>query len=249
MRDHGLAHQERALEIDVEHEVPGLFRHFPEQAAISAVRCGGVVDEHVDVIESGERLLDEALGVGGATHVTDECEHASADLLDLLREALEALPAETDFLQPFLVLVPRAAACDVGRDDVGARARERDRDRAADPARPRTPGDQHDLSIEFAHRRALLARDDGMTVTPSAQGARPTRVGERAPHAQRSAGEHKATAPSRSRPFRRNTNPSPAWKRESGRDLATRRPIIADQESSMGALRSSPAAIGELAVP
>ena len=122
------------------------------------MRRGRVVDEHVDVIEPPQRLRDEALRIGGATHVSDDREDAAPEALDLVREALEALPAETEFLQPFLVLVSRAPARDVGRDDIGAHACERDRDRAADPARPRTPGDQHDLSIEFAHRKALLTR-------------------------------------------------------------------------------------------
>src|SRR5439155_614368 len=36
-RDHGAAHQERALEIDVEHEVPRVFRHFPQQPVTSTI--------------------------------------------------------------------------------------------------------------------------------------------------------------------------------------------------------------------
>src|SRR6266436_5739889 len=46
--------------------------------------------------ESRQRLRDEALGVGGATHVAHEREDAAPQALDLRGQALEPLPALTD---------------------------------------------------------------------------------------------------------------------------------------------------------
>src|SRR4030095_14403378 len=149
--DHGTAHQVRPLQIHVEHEVPRLFRRLPDQAAIGAVGRGAVVADHVAAADPSERLRDEALGVGGAAHVADRRVHAAAQTLDLAGQALEALPADADLLEPLLVLVARSARRDVGGDDVRAGARERERDRAAHPAHAATSGDQHDLSVEFAH--------------------------------------------------------------------------------------------------
>jgi hypothetical protein len=157
VRDHGAAHQERALEIDVEHEVPRLFRHFPDEPAIRAVRRGRVVDQHVDAAEALERLLDEPLGIGGSAHVADQREDAASELLDLGGEALEPFPARADLLQPLVVLVAGPIGRDVGRDDVGASPRERDRKRAADSAYPSAPGDQHAPALEFAHGNASSA--------------------------------------------------------------------------------------------
>ena len=119
------------------------------------MRRRGVVDEHVDPAEPPERLGDEALGVGGAAHVADRRVHAATQALDLGDQALEALPADADLLEPLLVLVARPARRDVGGDDVGAGAGERDREGAAHPAHATASGDQHDLSVEFAHGIAL----------------------------------------------------------------------------------------------
>src|SRR5436853_178689 len=134
VRDHGSAHQERALEVHVEHEIPRLFRYLPDQASIGAVGCRRVVDEHVDAAEPRERLGDEAFGIGGAAHVAHEREGAASQALDLRGQALEPLPALTDLFEPLLVLVPRPADRDIGRGDIRPRAGERDGQCAADPA-------------------------------------------------------------------------------------------------------------------
>jgi hypothetical protein len=158
VRDCGTAHQERPLQVDVDDEVPGFLRHVPEQTPIGTVGGGGIVDEHIDATESRERVRDEALGVGCAAHVSHQREDAAPQILDLPGQALETLPAETDFREPLLVLVSRAAAGHVRRDDIGTRACERDAHGPAHPLRSRTSCDQHDLAVEFAHRRNLLAR-------------------------------------------------------------------------------------------
>src|SRR3989441_950402 len=158
VRDHGAAHQERALEIDIDDEVPRLLWHLPEQATIGTVRGGGVVDEHIDAAEPREGVRDEALRVGRAAHVADHREGTTPEALDLPGQALEALPPEPYFREPLLVLVPRPAGRHVRHDDIGARAGERDGNRAPHPLRPRTSSDQHDLAFEFAHRKNLLTR-------------------------------------------------------------------------------------------
>src|SRR4029453_3618961 len=79
----------------------------------------------------------------------------SPQALDLGGQALEPLPALTDLLEPLLVLVASPGGRDIGRGDVGPRARERDGEGAADPAHPSTPGDQDALSIEFVHGQPL----------------------------------------------------------------------------------------------
>src|SRR5712691_6908294 len=138
VRDHGAAHQERALEIDIDDEVPRLLWHLPEQATIGTVRGGGVVDEHIDAAEPREGVRDEALRVGRAAHVADHREGTTPEALDLPGQALEALPPEPYFREPLLVLVPRPAGRHVRHDDIGARAGERDGNRAPHPLRPRT---------------------------------------------------------------------------------------------------------------
>jgi hypothetical protein len=140
------------------------------------VRRGRVVDEHVEAAEPRERLRDEALGVGGSTHVAHEREDAAPEALDLGGQALEPLPALADLLEALFVLVPRPAGGDIGRDDVGAGAREGDRDRAAHPLHAPAPGDQHALSFEVAHGKCLPVPDDtaGASLRPgSARAERP----------------------------------------------------------------------------
>ena len=104
MRDHGASHQEGALEIYVDHQIPRFLGYFPEQATIGTVGGGGVVDEHVDTAELRERVRDKALGVSGATHVSDERKDATPEALDLLGQAIKALPPEACFLKALLVL-------------------------------------------------------------------------------------------------------------------------------------------------
>src|SRR5262249_16360109 len=108
-----------------------------------------------DAPELRERVRDEALGVGRTAHVTDEREDLAPEALDLSRQAVEALPAETDLREPFLVLVARPARRHVRRDNVGASAGEGDGDRAAPPLRSGTSSHQHDLAVEFAHPSLL----------------------------------------------------------------------------------------------
>jgi hypothetical protein len=116
-----------------------------------------LIDEHVDAPELPERVGDHAIHVGGATDVADERQDTAPESFDLGGQALEALPAESNFLEALLVLVPSPARRHVGRDDIGPGAGKRDRDRAAHPARPGAPRDQHRLALEFAH----IATPDG----------------------------------------------------------------------------------------
>src|SRR5262249_56059086 len=139
MRDHGAAHQERALEIDVDHQIPRFLGDFPEQATIGTVGGGGVVDEHVDPAELRERVRDKALGVSSAAHVSDQRKNATPEALDLPGEAIEALPHEAYFLEALLVLVACPACRHVRHDDVGTRAGNADRARPAHPAPSPTP--------------------------------------------------------------------------------------------------------------
>src|SRR5262249_21990062 len=139
------------LQIHVEHEVPRVLRDFPGEPAIRAVRRSRIVDEHVDTPEALERFLDEPLGIGGSAHVAAQGEGAAPEPPDLGGEALEPPPALPALLQPFLVLVAGPAGHHVGRDDVAAGARERDRERAADSADPSATGDQNAPALEFAH--------------------------------------------------------------------------------------------------
>ena len=133
----------------------------PDRDSLYARAMEGLHERHpedVDAAAPPDRLGDEALGVGGAAHVADGRVHAAAERLDLAGQALEAFPADANFLQAFLVLVARAAGRDVGGDDVGARAGERERDGAAHPAHAAAPGDQDDLAVEFAHGTSPLTR-------------------------------------------------------------------------------------------
>src|SRR4029079_12289610 len=68
-RDHGLAHQERALQVDVEIEVPRLTRAGLDTPA---GRDPGVVDEHVDPAERLDHLADDGLGARAVPDVADE---------------------------------------------------------------------------------------------------------------------------------------------------------------------------------
>src|SRR6185369_86060 len=128
-----------------------LFRDLPKQTTVGSMGRGRVVDEHVDAAEPRKRFLHEPLGVGGATHVALEREDSASEAFDLLGQAFQSRPAQADLLEPFLVLVARAAARDIGRDDIGAGPSERDREGAADSANAPASGDQHAPSFEFAH--------------------------------------------------------------------------------------------------
>ena len=85
VRDHGARHQERALEVHVNDEIPRLFRHFPRQAPIGAVRRRGVVDEDVDATELVFRPVDDRLDLGRVSHVAAHAERPDPELDDELR--------------------------------------------------------------------------------------------------------------------------------------------------------------------
>src|SRR5882762_3387873 len=120
-----LAAQEHAVEVDADHGVPAVDR---DVLGLGAERGARVVDHHVEPPPLRHRALDHALDLVLLPDVHGHRERAPAEVGDLLGHGLEVLEL--------------AAA----QGDVGAGARELDRDRLADAGT--AAGDDGGLAFE-----------------------------------------------------------------------------------------------------
>src|SRR5438552_4154285 len=120
-----LAAQEHAVEVDADHGVPAVDR---DVLGLGAEGGAGVVDHHVEPPPLRHRALDHALDLVLLPDVHGHGERAPAEVGDLLGHRLEVLEL--------------AAA----QGDVGAGARELDRDRLADAGA--AAGDDGGLALE-----------------------------------------------------------------------------------------------------
>jgi hypothetical protein len=143
LRQHVLAGEECAFEVDVHLLVPDRFVH---RHRVARLRAADVVDQDVDAAKAGDAGLHQRLHVGGAGHV--------ADLH--LRHAAFGLDQFAGGLCGFLIQVAAI--------DAGALARQQHGDRlAVAPAFPHRPAPRHqgDFSIESEHACSLLVRSTG----------------------------------------------------------------------------------------
>ena len=69
MGDHGLGQEKRALEVDGQEAVEIGLVHLQEGARLEQA---GIVDEHIDATEAGQRRVDETLAVGRVADIGDE---------------------------------------------------------------------------------------------------------------------------------------------------------------------------------
>ena len=129
MRHGGLAEVEHREHVRAEHEVELLGRDL-EEGVVRHLK-GRVVDQHVELPELAERAVDQTLRMRAVADVARHRDAAPAGVFD-----------EARGLGGVLVLV------EVGRQDVGALACERDRDRPPDPRVG--AGDQRHLVLEAA---------------------------------------------------------------------------------------------------
>jgi hypothetical protein len=124
--DHGLRPEEDRLQVDVEDAVPVLLGHVPERRAALDAR---VVDEHVEPAERRGALRHEAADL--------------RDLADVRPDEVRAPPHRPDLRGD---AARRLGAAVVVHDDVGALAREPQRDGATDAAA--APRDEGRLALE-----------------------------------------------------------------------------------------------------
>ena len=82
---HGLADEERPLEVDVEHAIPELLGDLQEWLAPQHAR---VAHENVHAPEGGDDLPHHRLDLGGVGHVALHGERPPSQLLDFARHAL-----------------------------------------------------------------------------------------------------------------------------------------------------------------
>src|SRR5205807_2542151 len=152
-----LAQQERAGELDLEHAMPDPLVELSDGHAVVAARIGGVVHEYVDAPKGSHDAIDEILDCRGTTHVADPGQRAAPALADLLRGALDVLPAGL----LLVVRIRRGIAPRSRHHHVGAFTRERDRGRPADPAQSTGSGDDRDPSVQMSHACTLLVFASG----------------------------------------------------------------------------------------
>ena len=126
VRDHRLAHQHHAGEVQPQHLVDQRLVQLAQQRP--ADQAAGVVHQDVDAaVAEAQRLGDQPIDVGLLGDVGLHRDRAPAERLDLLHGGLGL-----------------GGAAGVVDDDVGAVARELERDGAADVAR--SAGDERNLS-------------------------------------------------------------------------------------------------------
>src|SRR5262249_60391346 len=88
-----------------------------------------------------------------AAHVTRPRQGPAATLADLLRRALDVLPARL----LLVVRERRGIAARARHHDVGALARQRDRGGPSDTAQPARARHDRDLAVQISHSDTLLA--------------------------------------------------------------------------------------------
>ena len=144
--DHRPAHQERALQVHVLVQVPGLLG---QRLHRTAARHAGIVDEDVDAPEGLDDRGHDALDLRGIPHVAAMLLSAPAPPRELVGQRIQ-------------VFLP-----DVGDDGDDALAGERRGDLAADaPARPVTMATLPSRSIFMSGLRSRRSRRRARAVAP-----------------------------------------------------------------------------------